>query len=248
MNSRTMFLGLSVLVSLATFAQAEPQRVEFQRQKFDRSRFDRPGQAVPAAQTAPAEPAEPVPPPPMVTEKPVVGGGEFSFSTAGPAAAPDAPPEARADGAPESGPAPLWDQVPSKWFDNAKDYEELVELQKTTRACLLLYFKNPSVPNEKGLCSWFEKTTMPDIAWRKAMKYYLKLEITLPGNSAARELAAKFRVGKTPTLLVVKPGGGLPMRVNVFEYAPNSRPKPIEVPLVIESLKARSTPGYMTLF
>lgn len=230
----------SVLGMATTGAQ---QRIEFPRQKFDRSRFQRPGQAtVPAT---PAEPAEPEPAP--APEPAAAGASEFPFSEPPPATPPAAPPTPGAMD-PAAAPQPLWEEVPPKWFDNAKDYEELLELQKKTGACLLLYFKRPSEPREKGLCSWFEKTTMPDIAWRKAMKYYLKLAITLPGNSAARDLAEKFRVGKTPTVLVVKPGGGLPMRVNVFEFAPNTRPQPIEVPLILESLKARSTAAYQTLF
>lgn len=238
-----LLTGLGLLPALAQ------QRIEFQRQKFDRSRFERAGQPATAAPSTRIEPAEPAPATPDPAPAPAA---EFPAlepapdATSAPAAAATNADEAAAGKTPSA--APLWDEVPSKWFDNAKDYEELIELQKKTGACLLLYFKNPSQPNEKGLCSWFEKTTLPDIAWRKAMRYYLKLEITLPGNSAARDLAAKYRIGKTPALLVVKPGGGLPMRVNLFDFQPNARPKPIEVPLILESLKARSTPPYMTLF
>ena len=157
---------------------------------------------------------------------------------------PDATPEEKA-----AIDAPLFDQVPSKWFNNAKDYPELVELQKKTGACMLVYFKNPSVPNEKGLCSWFEKSITTDIDWRKAMKYFIKLEITLPGPSAVRDLTAQFRVVRTPSIFVVKPTGGMPYRLPVFSYPEGGgRPTPIEVPDVLTSLKAQSTPAYQTLF
>ena len=225
----------AMLVAIAMPAAAQ-QRVEFQRQKFDRSRFERadPGtQAAPAPAPAYAEPAaEPVgnwtPAPatasaPMATETPAptpAGGTGFPA---------EAPAAATGFGAPAAGglhsgspqfsypigatpeeiaaiDAPLFDQVPSKWFNNAKDYPELLELQKKTGACMLVYFTNPSVPNEKGLCSWFEKSITTDIDWRKAMKFFIKLEITLPGPSAVRDLVAQFRVVKTPAIFVVKPG------------------------------------------
>ena len=144
--------------------------------------------------------------------------------------------------------SPLFDQVPGKWFNNAKDYPELLELQKKTGACMLVYFKNPSVPNEKGLCSWFEKSITTDIDWRKAMKHFIKLEVTLPGPSAVRDLVAQFRVTKTPAIFVVKPGSTVLNRLMVFEYPQGSRPKPIEVPIVLEALKSRCTPAYQTLF
>lgn len=144
--------------------------------------------------------------------------------------------------------APLFDQVPSKWFNNAKDYPELLELQKKTGACMLVYFKNPSVPNEKGLCSWFEKSITTDIDWRKAMKYFIKLEITLPGPSAVRELTALYKVSRTPAIFVVKPGSTMLARLMVFEYPAGGRPQPIDVPVVLEALKSRCNPAYQTLF
>ena len=146
--------------------------------------------------------------------------------------------------------SPLFDQMPTKWFNSAKDYPELLELQKKTGACMLVYFKNPSVPNEKGLCSWFEKSITTDIDWRKAMKYFVKLEITIPGPSATRDLVAQFKVTRTPAIFVVKPGSTLLSRLMVFEYSEQTggRPQPIDVPVVLESLKTRCTPAYQTLF
>lgn len=157
---------------------------------------------------------------------------------------PDATPEEKA-----AIDAPLFDLVPNKWFNNAKDYPELLDLQKKSGACMLVYFKNPSVPNEKGLCSWFEKSITTDLDWRKAMKYFIKLEITLPGPSAVRDLVAQFRVTKTPAVFVVKPTGGMPFRLMLFDYPDGGgRPTPVEVPAVLEALKGRCTPAYQTLF
>jgi hypothetical protein len=144
--------------------------------------------------------------------------------------------------------APLFDQLPSKDFNNAKDHDELVALQKKTGACMIVYFKNFAVPNEKGLCSWFEKRVTTDIKWRRAMKYYLQLTINVPGTSAVEELTTKYRAGKTPALFVVKPGSTIGTRIKLFDYAAGSRPEPIAAEQVVESLKAASTPAYQTLF
>ena len=144
--------------------------------------------------------------------------------------------------------APLFDQIPSKTFGNAKDHDELVALQKKTGACLVVYFKNFAVPNEKGLCSWFEKTVTSDIQWRRAMKYYIQLTITVPGTSAVEELQAKYRANKSPSLFVVKPGSTMPVRIKLFDYANGTRPTPVPAEEVVAAVKAASTPAYQTLF
>ena len=266
LTSGTVFL----LAALFAAGAAAQQRIEFQRQKFDRSRFERAGQSAEPAPAPAAPAAEPVgtwPPPvaagtpaPMATETPAPAPASEFGAPAAPAAGaapggafPAGPPPSYPAGAtPEERAAidaPLFDQVPGKWFNNAKDYPELRELQKKTGACMLVYFKNPSVPNEKGLCSWFEKSITTDIDWRKAMKYFIKLEITLPGPSAVRDLVDQFRVMRTPSIFVVKPGETMPFRLMVFEYPEGGgRPKPVEVPVVLEALKGRCTPAYQTLF
>lgn len=188
----------------------------------------------------------------FATPAPAVAPTGTSVFAAG-ATLPSGPPPATypPDATPEEKAAidnPLFDQMPTKWFNNAKEYPELLELQKKTGACMLVYFKNPSVPNEKGLCSWFEKSITTDIDWRKAMKYFIKLEITLPGPSAVRDLVAQFKVTRTPAIFVVKPGSTLLGRLMVFEYPNGGRPQPIDVPVVLESLKSRCTPAYQNLF
>ena len=265
----TIHLPARIALVLAAFAlstaASAQQRVDFERKKFDRSRFDRPGQAAPAA------PAEFSAPAAMPAEPPASSSSVFSYSNTAASGFSSPAPSTNtaifsADAPPLSGPPPvayppgatpeekaaidkpLFDLVPNKWFNNAKDYEELLQLQKKTGACMLVYFQNPSVPNEKGLCSWFEKSITTDIDWRKAMKYYIKLEITFPGPSAVRDLAAQFKAVKTPALFVVKPGSTLYGRIMVFDYPAAGRPTPIEVPRVLEALKSRSTPAYATLF
>lgn len=268
------FVALVLIAAFGVATAAPAQRVEFQRKKFDRSRFDHSDPA-PAPAAEPAETFAPAEPAPLPTETSSPESSIFSYSNtpatswgsssasadastntaifsadsvlpSGPPPAtypPDATPEEKA-----AIDAPLFDQVPNKWFNNAKDHDELLALQRKTGACMLVYFKNPSVPNEKGRCSWFEKSITTDIAWRKAMKYFIKLEITLPGPSAVRDLVSLYKVSHTPALFVVKPGSTMRSLLMVFEYPKGPQPVLIEVPIVLEALKSRCNPAYQTLF
>ena len=268
-------LGLS---SAFAQQRVEFQRQKFDRSRFERPGQPAAPAPAPAPAAEPVGTFAPAAPAPMPTEAPATtagGSSVFSYSNASatswgssapaPAASTnsaifsaDAPPLSGTPPAtypPGATPeekaaidAPLFDQVPSKWFNNAKDYPELLELQKKTGACMLVYFKNPTVPNEKGLCSWFEKSITTDIDWRKAMKYFIKLEITLPGPSAVRDLVELYKVSRTPAIFVVKPGSTMLGRLMVFEYPTGGRPQPIEVPVVLEALKSRCNPAYQTLF
>ena len=266
MRPTLTFLALSTLLAL-TPAHAQ-QRVDFERKKFDRSRFDRPGQTTAPSTTTPeaaplapstASFATPAAPAPMPTEPSAAVSAPADSTNTSIFSADSTLPSRPPAGAtpyytgitPEEKAvidAPLFDQLPSKDFNNAKDHEDLLALQKKTGACMIVYFKNPSISNEKGLCSWYEKTVTTDIKWRKAMKYYLRLEITLPGNSLVQDLATRYRANKTPAVLVVKPGSTMPTRLKLFDYPNGSRPVPIEAETVLESLKAASTPAYQTLF
>ena len=273
-----VFLAAFGMAAAASAQQrVEFQRQKFDRSRFDCPGQPVAPAPAPAAEPvgtfAPAAP--PAMPTEVQPTAPAGGSSVFSYSNTpstswSPAAAPAVAPTGTAifaaDATLPSGPppatyppdatpeekaaidAPLFDQVPSKWFNNAKDYEELRALQKKTGACLLVYFKNHSVPNEKGLCSWFEKSITTDIDWRKAMKFFIKLEITLPGPSAVRDLAELYKVSRTPAIFVVKPGSTLLGRLMVFDYPNGGRPMPIEVPLVLQNLKTRCTPAYQTLF
>ena len=139
MNNRPTSGLLFLVAALFAAGAAAQQRIEFQRQKFDRSRFERAGQpAEPTpAPAAPAPAAEPVgtwPPPaaagtpaPMATEAPAPAApAEFGAAPGG-AVRSGPPPSYPVGATPEERAvidAPLFDQVPSKWFNNAKDYPE----------------------------------------------------------------------------------------------------------------------------
>jgi len=253
-----LFLAGLVLAVPAATAQ---QRVEFQRRSFDRSRFEKPDFSqrpdLPGLEqdTEPAAP-EPEPVAPAEPEPAAGDGREFSFSDPAGGGAPDPAdgeqaPDGPADAADDSAPSlidnPKLDEIPTKTYTHPRYHDELLELQKQTGACMFLYFKNPTVPNQKGLCSWFERRIASDIKWRKAMRNYLKLEITLPGNKQAQELAAKYRVRSTPALFVLKPNS-VPNRLSVFRFEPGKRPEVEPIETVIEYLKARSTVAYQSLF
>jgi hypothetical protein len=144
--------------------------------------------------------------------------------------------------------SPLWDEVPGKTFKKAKQFEELQALQKKTGACLIIYFKNPTVPNQKGLCNWYEKTVTKNMKWRKAMRHYIKLEITQPGTKVTKALTEQMRANSSPNVTILHPGSPRGTRLKLFEFGPNSRPEPIEAENVLQQLKEASTPAYGALF
>lgn len=258
MNLRARIWTLSlVLIFIGLSTAAPAQRMEFERKKFDRSRFERTEPAAPPAASAfPATAPSPAPAPaPAEFSAPAPASaapaGADSESSPAPMAngSYDSPyPKGATDEQKALIDSPKFDLVPSKWYNYFKDHAGLVELQKQSGACLLVYFKNLNVSDEKGLCGWFEKDIANSTEWRKAMRYYLKIEITVAGgNDVLEELVAKYRVKKTPAVFVVRPNGSLPQRLPVIEYI-DGKPKPYAVPAVIEALKVRSSPVYQTLF
>lgn len=257
-----------LLAVLFLAASASAQRIEFQRQKFDRSRFERPAAAVrpdlPEPEPAPAfsapapaapAPAEPAFPPPTSSPATEFSSGDTDAGTPPADGGSNAPESSWTPRPPAVDPAlqalidsPHFDGLPTKSSKDPRDHEELLALQKQTGACLFLYFKNPNVTSESGLCGWYEKHVAGDMGWRKAMRYYLQMEITLPGKKDAQELAALYRVTKTPALLVVQPGSTRPGRLWPFEKNPGEGMKLKEMDAILQELKAASTPAYADVF
>jgi len=182
-----------LLAVLFLAASASAQRIEFQRQKFDRSRFERPAAAVrpdlPEPEPAPAfsapapaapAPAEPAFPPPTSSPATEFSSGDTDAGTPPADGGSNAPESSWTPRPPAVEPAlqalidsPHFDGLPTKISKDPRDHEELLALQKQTGACLFLYFKNPNVTSESGLCGWYEKHVAGDMGWRKAMRYYL---------------------------------------------------------------------------
>lgn len=228
--------NIAIFVFAAVFAASavHAQRIEFPRQTFDRSRFGQPPSVSPS--TPPAAPVRPAASPAPVSPAPAAAVPAGS--------APSAPPASSSRIPAELVDSPRWDLIPHKTFDKPKDYAEILELQRQTGACLLVYFRNNNDSSEKGLCNWFEKSIGLTRDWQKATRPYLKLTIVLPGNSATTELAARYHVQKTPSIFVVKPNDPRPMRLPVFEWNSNREPKPLPVETVIETLLKFSTEAY----
>lgn len=142
---------------------------------------------------------------------------------------------------------PLFDLVPKKWYDRASEWEEVKALQKKTGACILIYFKDPTNSDQKGMCNWFEGEAGSYNRWRKAMAYFIKFRIQLPGNTETRALAEEFRFKSTPAWFVLRPDGKFPKRLPVFTY-PAGNPKPVRQDELMESLTELCTPAYANLF
>ncbi|MBQ9344257.1 MAG: hypothetical protein IJT88_03470 [Kiritimatiellae bacterium] len=135
-------------------------------------------------------------------------------------------------------------------YSGAKDYEKCLELQKQSGACILVYFRNPQVDNERGLCSWFEKRLQSTREWQKATAFYLRVTITLPGNSEDRDLASRFGLTRTPSLYVVKPNDSRHARIQVVKWDTTGGKRDPSMATPAEAvpwLADASTPAYQTL-
>ncbi len=257
MDSRIGLVLAGVLAVCAWSAGA--QRIEFQRQKFDRSRFSRPGAAAeqPAAvEETPAPAAEtPAAPSAGAGERPAYGGGQGQGGWYGGGQGQQGALKVDAEGKLSTGvPAALVEKpnfalVPKKWFDKASEYEEAKQLQKETGACILVYFKNPSDSSQKGLCSWFETKAGAYKHWRQAMPYFIKVQITLPGNNETRALAETFGFKSTPAWYVVRPDAQFPKRLAVIKYAMGGKdPEPMPEKELIPALHGLCPAAYDGLF
>ena len=236
---------------------AEAQRVEFQRQKFDRSRFSRPGAVQEETVAVVETPAPAAEIPAGEAGRPVYGGGQGGWNGGeqGPQGNWSPMGKLNADGKLSTGvPAelaekPKFELVPKKWFDKASEYEKAKELQKETGACILVYFKNPQDSSQKGLCNWFEKASSTYTKWRKALPYFIKVEITLPGNSETRALAETFGFKSTPAWYVVRPDAQFPKRLPVIKYAAGGKdPEPMPERELIPALHGLCPAAYDGLF
>ena len=107
--------------------------------------------------------------------------------------------------------------VPSKWFRGARGFEDAQALQTNLQADIFIYFIRPNTPNEKGLCSWFDKKGLRSRPVKKLLREYIKVVVTLPANPKNQALAKKFFVNKTPAVFVIQPDGWR-KRLKVFKF------------------------------
>lgn len=132
--------------------------------------------------------------------------------------------------------------IPKKWLSGVKGYEEALDLQKQTKAPMVVYFANYGEPGEKGLCGWWEKTGMQDGKVNKFLRDHIKVKIDLPVKKREQALFAAYRFNKTPAIFVVRADDGYPARCNVFNYE-NNRPRPKETDELIELFRKAGEPS-----
>ena len=134
------------------------------------------------------------------------------------------------------------DEIPSSWFSKAKGYEKALELQKTTGADIFIVFTRDAPSDQKGLCEWFQRSSLENQHVKKYLKNYLRVEVPLPSNPDCQKLAEQFQVGKCPAVFIVQPNG-FRQYCKVFSWD-KKKPEPIEPEPLIESFKVRSSAWY----
>lgn len=132
--------------------------------------------------------------------------------------------------------------LPSKWFQKAKGYEQALELQAETGADIFIYFTREAPSDEKGLCRWFESKGLSDVKIRKYLRDYIKVKAPLPSNPDTQKLAEAFEVGKTPAVYIVQPKRR-PQKCAVFDWT-DKKPKLLSADEMIEVFRVRSSERY----
>lgn len=127
-----------------------------------------------------------------------------------------------------------------KWLDEARGYQEALDLQKQTGADLLMYFAQYSPPEKRGLSTWFERKGLQHGRVVEAMKPYIKVKVTLPLDKKEQPVFEKFRLTSGPVLYVVRTNGW-PARIAPFDW-PGGEPELKTPEALIEELKAKSSP------
>ncbi len=134
------------------------------------------------------------------------------------------------------------EKIPSKWFDRAKEFPEVLEIQKQTGADIFIFFARLVPCEQKGLCKWFEGKSLKTGPTNRLLKEYIKVQITLPSNEEDEALAAKYRVQSCPTLIIVQPDGHSSY-CKPFEY-PAGKPELKDPEVLVEEIRSKSSARY----
>jgi len=129
-----------------------------------------------------------------------------------------------------------------KWLDEAKGYQEALELQKLTGADLVVYFAQYSPPDKRGLSTWFERKGLQQGPVVDALKPYIKVKVTLPLDKKELPLFEKFRVNSGPVLFVVQTNGWR-YRVAPFDW-PGGEPEVRTAAALVEEIRSKSSARY----
>lgn len=123
---------------------------------------------------------------------------------------------------PDFGREPHPDVPERKWFEDADGYTEARALQEATGVDIFLYFYRHDLPDEKGLCRWFEKRGLSEGDVKKLLETYIKVRVQLPIKKKEEPVFSAYRFNKTPAVFIV-PTEGWARRCSVFNWE-NKRP------------------------
>jgi len=133
-------------------------------------------------------------------------------------------------------------KIPVKWYQKAKGYQKALTLQKETGADIFIYFTVQAPPNQKGLCTWWERKGARNMKVKKYLRNYIKVQVPLPSNPDSQKLAKQFKVKRCPAVFVVQTNGWQ-QYIKVFNWD-TGKPKLREPEELIELIRARSSDHY----
>lgn len=143
-----------------------------------------------------------------------------------------------AHAAPDFGRTSHPDVPERKWFNDADGYRDALALQEKTGVEIFLYFYRHDLPDEKGLCSWFEKRGLQEGDVKKLLETYIKVQVQLPIKKKDQPLFSTFRFNKCPAVFIVPPNGWS-QRCQVFDWD-NRRPKLKEQDVLVQEILTKT--------
>jgi len=99
-------------------------------------------------------------------------------------------------------------EIPERWFERARGYEQAEELRKKIQAPMVIYIESTSPAGPSSRSRAFHDQVLRKKEMRDFLTNYIKVKLTLPGDPATQELAEKkFRIQYGPRMVVVRADG-----------------------------------------
>lgn len=99
-------------------------------------------------------------------------------------------------------------EIPDRWLERARGFEQGVELQGRHRADMILLIASRSPRGPASRSRQVENELFRQSEMQEFLQGYVRVMLVIPGDTETTELANdRFRVQHGPRLFVIRPGG-----------------------------------------
>ncbi len=104
--------------------------------------------------------------------------------------------------------SPTMAEIPDRWLERARGFEQGVELQQRHRADMILFIASRSPRGPAQRSRQVENEIFRRTEMREFLEDYVQVMLVIPGDTETIALANdRFRVQHGPRLFVIRPGG-----------------------------------------